>query len=107
MKYINNESKSTLKRNIDGVLMNVGNPADHDNIKAITRTTVYFLETYSDGSQALKYDNGYSVGIWCGVERLKHHMERNAYISGYKNIIPDDWQLIDKDFFKSLNIITA
>lgn len=100
------KSPSTLKRDIDGVLMSVGNPADHTNIKATSRTTVYFLETSEkDGSSALMYDNGYTVGYWCQTKRLKSHLIENAHIMHKSKIIPEDWQIIDPDFFKSLAII--
>ena len=99
------KSTSTKTANIDGYLMKVGNPADHSNIKAISRTTVYFLETYNDGSAALRYDNGYTVGHWCGVKSLKFHLIDLARNGNKKNLIPEDWTITDPEFFKQLAII--
>lgn len=103
--YHNMKSKSTKTAYIDGDLMKVGNPDDHENIKAVSRTTVYYLHTYGDGSAALRYDNGYTDGTWCGVEKLKYHLMHNAYITGKQNLIPEEWTITDESFFKSLNII--
>jgi len=99
------KSTSTKTAIIDGYLMKVGNPADHENIKAISRTTVYFLKTFTDGSQALYYDNGYTVGHWCSVPGLKWHLKDLQHIGNKKNLIPEEWKITDPDFFKSLAII--
>ena len=99
------KSISTKTAIIDGYKMRVGNPADHSNIKATDRTTVYYLETFSDGSQALMYDNGYTVGFWCGVSGLKYHLMDLARIQERKNLIPNHWSITDPDFFKALGII--
>ena len=98
-------STSTKTALIDGYLMKVGNPADHENVKATSRTTVYFLETFTDGSQALYYDNGYSIGHYCSVPGLKWHLKDLQHIGNKKNLIPEDWTITDPDFFKSLAII--
>lgn len=99
------KSPSTKTAIIDGYEMKIGNPEDHENIKAIDRTTVYFLETFTDGSKALMYDNGCTVGFWCGVEKLKYHLQDLARIQERKNLIPNCWELTDPEFFKSLGII--
>lgn len=67
----------------------------------------YRVTIYSDGSGSLDYiatAPGCSSGIWCGLLRLKAHMERNAYIMGKDQVIPHDWEIIRKDFFEALGI---
>ena len=75
------------------------------DIKARTADTNYFLYTFSDGSAALMYDNGYTTGIWCGVKTLKAHLSDLKKRCGWADLIPADWEIVDANFFKALNIL--
>ena len=75
------------------------------DIKARTADTNYFLYTFSDGSAALMYENKYTTGVWCGVETLKAHLYHLKNICGWADLIPADWEIMDADFFKALNIL--
>ena len=71
----------------------------------------YLSEPLKDGSQAVLYiakpDSGAGSGIYCGVNRLRKHFHRLANIrhgANWNSLIPNDWNIIDKDFFTRLGI---
>lgn len=71
----------------------------------------YLSKPYSDGTQALlhiaKDGSGAVSGIWCGVSDLKAHLHHLANIRhgrNWESMIPDDWTVIDKEFFLNLRI---
>lgn len=70
----------------------------------------YLSAPYSDGSQAVLYiakpGTGCDSGIWCGVSRLRNHLYRTRQICGGSRLIPEDWTVIDKEFFEKLGIET-
>lgn len=79
----------------------------HENIIARTDCTIFFLKTFEDGSSALCYDNGYTVGIWCRVDNLRRHLLHLQNVKHGKNwssLIPEDWIIYDHEFFKRLGI---
>lgn len=71
----------------------------------------FYLSTpYSDDSQAILYiakpGTGASDGIWCSVSKLRYHLYRTRQICGGSRLIPEDWTVIDKQFFEKLGIET-
>lgn len=71
----------------------------------------YLLPPFKDGSQAVYYKakegSGAGSGIYCGVKRLRSHLIHLAnvkYDSNWDSIIPDDWTVVDRQFFDSLGI---
>lgn len=78
----------------------------------------YLAPPFEDGSQAVLYiakeNSGAGSGIYCGVSHLRSHlhllamrkMRRNndGTQSFWDSIIPDDWHIVDADFFRSLGI---
>ncbi len=71
----------------------------------------YLSKPFEDGSQAILYkakeNSGADSGIWCGVSRLRAHLIHLANIKHdrtWTTMIPDEWTVIDADFFKSLGI---
>lgn len=66
----------------------------------------YLSQPYEDGSQAVLYiakpDSGAGSGIYCGVDRLRRHFHRLANLlhgADWESLIPEDWHIVDKDFF--------
>lgn len=71
----------------------------------------YTAPPYEDGSQAVLYvakpDSGAGSGIYCGVTRLRAHLQRLQNIkhgAAWSSLIPDDWTVVDHAFFASLGI---
>lgn len=71
----------------------------------------YLGPKFDDGSQAVLYiakeNSGAGSGIFCGVQRLKNHLRHLANVrfdTKWETMIPDDWKVVDKDFFDSLGI---
>lgn len=79
----------------------------HENIVARTDCTLFFVKTYEDGSSALMYDNGYTVGTWCAVECLRAHfihLNNIKYGKNWTSLLPSDWIIYDHKFFERLGI---
>lgn len=71
----------------------------------------YLGPVCSDGSQALLYiakkGSGANSGPWCAVSRLKQHLRHLANVrhgADWKSMIPEDWTVIDWDFFRAHGI---
>lgn len=71
----------------------------------------YLGPKFEDGSQALLYiakeGSGAGSGIYCGVTRLKRHLQHLANIkhgADWETMIPEDWSVIDGAFFDALGI---
>lgn len=71
----------------------------------------YLTPPLEDGSQAVYYKakegSGAGSGIYCSLKRLRSHLIHLAntkYGSNWNSIIPDDWQIVDRQFFDSLGI---
>lgn len=66
----------------------------------------YKLRIYSDNSAALlfiaKPGSGCKNGHYCGTNSLKYHF--SSLNHDKKTIIPNDWKIIEQDFFTALNI---
>lgn len=69
------------------------------------------LVIYSDKSAGLdaiaRPGSGCDNCHYCGTDILKSHLQhlRNLLNKNNNSIIPDDWQIIEPDFFRALNII--
>ena len=71
----------------------------------------YIAPPFKDGSQAVMYiakeGSGAGSGIYCGVSRLKahfRHLQNIKHGSAWDSMIPDDWHIIDNEFFSNLGI---
>lgn len=71
----------------------------------------YLTPPFADGSQAVYYkakeNSGAGSGIWCSVKRLRSHLIHLANVvhgSNWNTMIPDDWNVVDKQFLVSLGI---
>lgn len=72
----------------------------------------YLTPEFEDGSQAVYYkakeNSGAGSGIYCNVKRLRGHLIHLAnvrYGANWNTIIPDDWKVVDEQFFESLGIV--
>ena len=65
--------------------------------------TYYLVCVYKDGSSALMYDNGKGFETWCSISKLKNHIEYLSYLT--KKDFLDNWDILNQEFFKQLNII--
>ncbi len=71
----------------------------------------FYLSTpYSDGTQAILYvakvGTGASSGIWCSVSKLRYHLYKVRQTCNGSRLIPEDWTIIDRQFFEKLGIET-
>ncbi len=65
------------------------------------------VKVYQDGSGCL-YNigkKGYSDCHYCGLDKLKEHLQDLARIQGREELIPDDWTITEPEFFKAYGII--
>lgn len=84
-------------------MKNININAFNDVVVAKDKTTIYTVKVFSDGSSALYYNNGYTVGHWCNIKGLKAHINHLSCITK-KNFI-DEWEILNYNFFECLGII--
>ena len=69
----------------------------------------YYLRTFSDGSKAVmfiaKENSGAADGIYCGAKNLRAHFSHMKNLLNRESLLPDDWYIVDEDFFRDLGII--
>lgn len=72
----------------------------------------YYLRTFSDGSQCImamaKPESGAGNCFYCSVKNLRshfRHLNNIKYGHNWTSLLPNDWIIKDKDFFKNLGII--
>lgn len=64
-----------------------------------------------DGKMVLyiaKPDSGAGSGIYCAASRLRYHfrhLQNVKHGSNWTCYLPDDWKVVDADFFKRLGIL--
>ncbi len=68
----------------------------------------YLSKPFEDGSQVILYiakdGSGADDGIYCGASKLRAHFYRLRQVCGGDNLIPNDWHIVDHDFFKQLGL---
>ena len=54
-----------------------------------------------------KPGSGAGYSIYCGVKSLKSHLTHLKYVCNRSELIPDYWEVVNRDFFANLGIIPA
>lgn len=84
-----------------------------ERIENIKRKGVLLANTDSNWSMYLydsivwsvpKPESGAGLSIFCGVKSLKSHLTHLKYICNRSELIPDYWEVVNRDFFTSLGI---
>ena len=72
----------------------------------------YYLRTFEDGSQCVmaiaKPGSGAANCHYCSVKNLRahfRHLKNIIYGRDWTSLLPDDWIITDKEFFKNLGIV--
>lgn len=47
---------------------------------------------------------GGDLKVWCDLNDLRRHLYRLRQIRGYRSLVPPEWAIVDKEFFKQLGI---